>query len=65
MIFSNCHYFQKIKQVPVEMENNIQIRAVIFCSSLLHTQASCEELVRLVGKVVASVEVNWKAVLAL
>ena len=36
-----------------------------FCSGLLQTQASCEELVKLVGRMVGRVEVNWKAVLTL
>jgi len=35
------------------------------CSGLLQTGASSEELVRLVGRVVERVEVNWKAVLTL
>ena len=46
-------------------ENDIQIRAGIFCSGMIQTQASCEELVKLVGRVVERVEVIWKAVLAL
>ena len=36
-----------------------------FCSGLLQTQASCLELVKLCGRVVGRVEVNWKAVLTL
>ena len=32
---------------------------------MMQTQASCEELVKLVGRVVERVEVIWKAVLAL
>ena len=46
-------------------ENDIQIRAGIFCSGMMPTQASFEELVKLVGMVVEGVEVNWKAVSAL
>ena len=36
-----------------------------FCAGLLQAQASCDELVKLVGRVVGRVEVNWKAVLTL
>merc|ERR1719228_952417 len=35
------------------------------CSGLIQTGMRCEELVRLVGRVVSKVEVNWKALLAL
>ena len=51
--------------MPGGVENDIKSGLGSFCSGLLQTQASCEELVKLVGRVVERVEVNWKAVLVL